>query len=249
MRVISPGLGVRSEAFQSAGPTSGSFARFASRSPFSDSEERMFASQLLEVASEAEFEQVLRDLTTKARGGVAPVGPASARPLERLLKAVATKALPSLATAVGVSSDPPERDAKAEKLGSLLDQALRAKSGGMSIADPDLRKCRQLFERYRQFVRLAGKATKAAAAAPSGVAPAAVAHEILGDSARKTLTRMAAVPATKAPASGPAPRHGSSEAAGPVCSICERPAGSCGCRQPPRTGRWFRDGTSIVVTC
>jgi hypothetical protein len=250
MRVISPSQGVRPEAFQFVGPTSGSFARFASRSPFSDAEERMFASQLLEVTSETELEQVLQDLSTKARNGVRPVGPTSARPLERLLKTVAKKALPSLAAAMGASG-PAERDAKAEKLGSLLDQALRAKSGGMSVADPDLKKCRQLFERYRQFVRLAGKATKAAAAAPVGVAPVAVAHEILGDLARKTLTRTAAAVATKSPAPGPALRRGTSiasEAAGRVCGICELPAGSCGCRKIGRTGRWFRDGTNIVVS-
>ena len=70
MRATNPGLGVRPEGFQSREPTNvGSIARFASRSPFSDSEERMFASQLLEVASEAELEQVLRDLSTKARRG------------------------------------------------------------------------------------------------------------------------------------------------------------------------------------
>ena len=249
MRAINPSLGVRPEAFQFTGPTSGgSFGHLALRSPFSDSEERMFASQLLEVASEAELEQVLRDLSKRARRGVEPVGPTSARPLEGLLKTVAKKALPSLATAGGASSDRPGRDAKAEKLGSLLDQALRAKSGGMSVADPDLKKYRQLFERYRQFVRLAGKATKAAAAAPPGVAPVAVAHKILGDSASKALMP---TPTAATPAPGSALRRRtsmSSEAAGRVCSVCELPAGSCGCRKG-RTGRWFRNGTSIVVNC
>ena len=253
MRAINPSLGVRPEAFQFTGPTSsGSFGHLALRSPFSDSEERMFASQLLEVASEAELEQVLRELSKRARRGVEPVGPTSAGPLEGLLKTVAKKALPSLATAGGASSDRPGRDAKAEKLGSLLDQALRAKSGGMSVADPDLKKYRQLFERYRQFVRLAGKATKAAAAAPPGVAPVAVAHKILGDSASKALTRTPTAAPTKAPTFGSAPWRGTSmapEAAGRVCSVCESSAGSCGCRKIGRTGRWFRDGTSIVVNC
>jgi hypothetical protein len=247
MRATNPSLGVRPEGFQSREPTNvGSIARFASRSPFSDSEERMFASQLLEVASEAELEQVLRDLSTKARRGVEPVPPTSARPLDGLLKTVAQKALPSLATAVGAQSDRPGRDAKAEKLGSLLDQALRAKTGGMSVADPDLKEYRQLFERYRQFVRLAGKATKAAAAAPPGVAPVAVAHKILGDSANKALTRTPTAASTKAPTPGTSIAP---EPAGSVCSICESPAGSCGCWKIGRTGRWFRDGTSIVVNC
>jgi hypothetical protein len=253
MRATNPSLGVRPEAFQFADlTTSGPFARLASRSPFSHSEERTLASQLLEVASEAELEQVLQDLSIKARRGVEPVAPTSARPLEGLLKTVAKKALPSLATAVGAYSDRPGRDTKAEKLGSLLDQALRAKTGGMSFADPDLKQYRQLFERYRQFVRLAGKATKAAAAAPPGVAPVAVAHKILGDSASKALTRTPTAAPTKAPTPGSAPRRGTSmapEAVGSACSICESPAGSCGCRKIGRTGGWFRDGTSIVVNC
>ena len=194
MRAINPNLGVRPEASQFAGSTGGgSIARFASRTPFSDSEERMLASQLLEVANEAELEQVLRDLSTRARRGVEPVGSTPPAPLEALLKTVSKKALPSLATALGASSHGAGRDATTGKLGSLLDQALSAKVAGMPVADPDLKKCRQVFERYRQFVRLAGKATKAAAAAPLGVAPVAVAHKILGDAARKILTRTATV--------------------------------------------------------
>ena len=247
MRATNPSLGVRPEGFQSGGPTNvGSIARFALRSPFSDSEERMFASQLLEVASEAELER---------SSGTSPQKPEEGSSLSRqhrpglwngFLKTVAQKALPSLATAVGAHSDRPGRDAKAEKLGSLLDEALRAKTGGMSVADPDLKEYRQLFERYRQFVRLAGEATKAAAAAPPGVAPVAVAHKILGDSANKALTRTPTAASTKAPTPGTSMAP---EPAGSVCSICESPAGSCGCRKVGRTGRWFRDGTSIVVNC
>jgi hypothetical protein len=305
MRAINPNLSVPPEASQIVGLRGGgSFARFASRTPFSDSEERMLASQLLEVANEAELEQVLRDLSTKARRGVEPVRPTSAGPVEGLLKTVSKKALPSLATAAGASAGRLEPDAAAGKLGSLLDQALSAKVAGMSVADPDLKKCRQLFERYRQFVRLAGKATKAAASAPPGVAPVAVAYKILSDAARKVLTRTptsaapvvslaesrpatpggmkptretkgftrsapaatAASPAaratpflaadgapTKAPAPGPAFRTrtstGRETSARRVCTLCELPPGSCQCRKIGRTGRWFRDGTSIVVNC
>jgi len=264
----------------------------------------MLASQLLEVASEAELEHVLRDLSTKARRGIEPAASDAAEPLAGLLKTVTKKALPPIATAVGGSNVGRVRDATAEKLGSLLDQALRAKVAGMPIADPDLKKCRQLFERYRQFVRLAGKATRAAAAAPSGVTPVAVARQVLSESARKTLTEtptaaaqlsaIAERPSTAAAASnssrqprrfvesaptaaaanhaaqstgapapaaasmnasalGPASRRGTptgAEAtAGRVCTICDLPEGSCQCRKFRRTGRWFRDGTSIVVNC
>jgi hypothetical protein len=333
MRDITSSLGERGEAFRFAGPTSvGSSARVAWRRPLSDSEERMLASQLLEVASEAELEQVLRDLASKARRGVEPVRPTAAGPVEGLLKSVSKNALPSLAAAVGATSGGPERDATAGTLGSLLDQALRARAGRMTAADPDLQKCRQLFERYRRFVRVAGTATRAAAAAPPGVAPVAVAQKVIGDSARATLARtppsaaparrlaedlpagaatgaapeagrfaqgplaaatsspLAApvavakaatlearrfpqtpspatspIPGARAPgssasaaaanaaASGRPPRRkspaGPESAAGRVCTICELPLGVCQCRKVGQTGRWFRDGTSIVLHC
>jgi hypothetical protein len=339
MRAITSSLGERGEAFRFAGPTSvGSSARVAWRRPFSDSEERMLASQLLEVASEAELEQVLRDLASKARRGVEPVRPTAAGPVEGLLKTVSKSALPSLAAAVGATSGGPERDATAGTLGSLLDQALRARAGRMTAADPDLQKCQQLFERYRRFVRVAGTATRAAAAAPPGVAPVAVAQKVIGDSARATLARTppsaararrlaedlpaaaatgaapearrfaqgpfaaatssptpratpfaapaaaatavtpeagrfartlfpatspspgaqtpgssASAAAANAAASGRPPRRkspaGPESAAGRVCTICELPLGVCQCRKVGRTGRWFRDGTSIVLHC
>jgi hypothetical protein len=272
MRAITSSLGERGEAFPFAGPTSvGSSARVAWRSPFSDSEERMLASQLLEVASEAELEQILRDLASKARRGVEPVRPAAAGPVEGLLKTVSKNALPSLAAAVGATSGGPERDATAGRLGSLLDQALRARAGRMTAADPDLQKCQQLFERYRRFVRVAGTATRAAAAAPPGVTAVAVAQKVIGDSARATLARTpeasaqtatspspgaqapGSAAAANAAASGRPPRRkspaGPESAAGRVCTICELPFGVCQCRKVGRTGRWFRDGTSIVLHC
>ena len=325
MRAITSSFGERGEAFRFAGPTSvGSSAPVSWRRPFSDSEERMLASQLLEVASEAELEQVLRNLASKARRGVEPIRPTAAGPVEGLLKTVSKNALPSLAAAVGATSGGPERDASAGTLGSLLDQALRARAGRMTAADPDLQKCRQLFERYRRFVRVAGTATRAAAAAPPGVAPVAVAQKVIGDAARATLARTplssaparrlaenlpaaaatraapeamrfaqgpfaAATPspapratpfaapaaaataasrppspgaqapgspasaAANAAASGRPPRRkspvGAESAAGRVCTICELPLGVCQCRKVGQTGRWFRDGTSIVLHC
>jgi hypothetical protein len=159
------------------------------RSPFSDAEERKLASDLLEVANEAELEQVLGDLFNRASKGVELVGSKVDGPVAGLIKTVARKALPSVRAAVGAALGASERDQNAGKLGSLVDQALRSKVAGMTAADPDLEKCRRLFERHRQFVRLAGKAAKAAATAPSGVAPLAVAQKVLTDAAKETLRR------------------------------------------------------------
>ena len=307
MPVFNPRPGAQSGAPQFGGAANGgSVARFMPRSPFSDSEERKLASELLEVASEAELEQVLGDLLKKASRGAEPVGSKVIGPVEGLLKTVAKKALPSIEAAVGKTFGGPGGDATAGKLGSLVNRALQAKVAGMTAADPDLEKCRQLFEKYRQFVRLAGKATKAAAAAPTGVAPVAVAQKILADSAKETLKRKplsaetpwkfaegppaAAVmqPAgraskfAEAPLGPPTAMKPSARAgrfvepalataaiktavadraarratptgrqapAGRVCSVCELPPGSCQCRKTGQTGRWFRDGTSIIVNC
>lgn len=177
MRDINPRAELRPEAFKFSRATNGgSFTHFMPRSPFSDAEERELASELLEVTSEAELEQVLGDLFNKARTGIEPARSQVIGPIKGLLKTVAKTALPSLATAMGASFHGPARDAAAGKLGSLMNQALQAKVAGMTAADPDLEKCRQLFEKYRQFVRLAGRATRAAAAAPAGVTPIAVAR-------------------------------------------------------------------------
>jgi hypothetical protein len=278
---------MRPRALHFAGAANGgSFARLMPRSPFSDAEEKKLASDLLEVTNEAELEQVIGDLSKNARKGVESAGSKVNGPVEGLLKTVAKKALPSITAAVGASFDGPERDASAAKLGSLVNQALRAKVAGMTAADPELEKCRRLFEKYRQFVRLAGKATRAAATAPAGVAPVAAAQKILMDSAKETLKRRPlsaglprtfaegllgvaamkpavraskfaeaaqAAAAAKTGAIGRAARRdtpkGPQPPAGHVCSICELPHGCCQCWKAGRTGRWFRDGTRIVVNC
>jgi hypothetical protein len=324
MRDFNPRPELRPRTFQFPGTTtSGSFAGVIPRSPFSHAEERKLASELLEVTSEAELAHVLSDLSKTARKGVEPVGSNVTGPLEGLLKTVAKKALPSIAAAVGTSVGGPERDAATGNLGSLVNQALQAKVAGMTAADPELARCRQLMEKYRQFVRLAGKATKAAAAAPGGVSPVAVAQKILADLAHQTLKRKplsaglagkfveglpaaattkaaaragsVAEPALAAAAATPSVRAGKSaeglSAAGTmkpaalagkfadaalataatraaegqatrrktragaqaqverVCSVCQLSPGACQCRKTGRTGRWFRNGSIIVVNC
>ncbi len=303
MRAIDRNRGVRPEAFSFAGSTGArSPARGASDSPFSDCEERTLASRLLEVASEAELDEVLRALSAKATPGGEPGATTALQPFERFLKAVAKQALPSIAAAAGGASDLSEGDPAAGRLGALLNRAFSAKAAGkaagLSVGDPNLKACRELFERCRQFVRLAGKAAKAAAAAPPGVPPVVVAGKALGEAARRALT---GAPASAAAAGGPAgggpsaadarlareakafaparpsqaartapiaapfsapamdssprpPRRTSTPAAheaaaGRVCAICEQPAGVCQCRKIGRTGRWFRDGTNIVLNC
>jgi hypothetical protein len=218
MRDFNLSAEARPEALQFAGATNGgSFVRSRPRSPFSAAEERELASGLLQVTSEAELEQVLGDLLDKAQRGDAPAAPKAVGPIGGLLKTVAKRALPSLATTVGPSFDGPAGDANAGKLGSLVNQALQAKVAGITASDPNLEKCRQLLEKHRQFVRLAGKAARAAALAPPGVAPIAAAQKILADSAREALMR-------KSPSAGLAGKF----AAGPQAVAAMKPAARAG---------------------
>jgi hypothetical protein len=279
MRDFNPRPEVRPEAFQFAGATNGgSFVRSGPRSPFSHAEEMELALELLQVTSEATLDKFLGDLFKKAWRGIEPAGLKVIGPLGGLLKTVAKKALPSVATAVGTSFGGPVGDAIAGKLGSLVSQALEAEVAGMAATDLDSEKCRQLFEKHRQFVRLAGKAATAAASTPTGVNPITVAQKVLADSAKEKLTRKAASAgragnfaegalaataknegslavtarnfvAAHGRAAPQTSRTGTQAPGKRSCSICEQPPGFCQCRKISRSGRWFRSGSTIIVNC
>jgi len=253
---------VRPAAFQFAGATNGgSFVRSGPRSLFSDADEMELALELLEVRSDTELEEFLGDLFRKSWRGIKSVGSKVIGPLGGLLKTVAKNALPFVATAAGTFFGGPAGGAIAGKLGSLVSQALEAEVAGLAAADRDLEKC-------RQFVRLAGKAARAAASAPTGINPIAVAEKVLADSAKEKLMRtvssvrrtgkfaegaLAAAAMNTAAAAGRAARQesrpGTRAPGGCSCSICEQPLGVCQCRKISRSGRWFRSGTSIIVNC
>ena len=271
MPVFSPRPDVRPDAFGFSGaPRNKPFAGSRFRGPFSDAEEAELALELLQVTSETQFDRFLSNLFKKVWGGIAPIGSKVTGPLRGLLKTVASKALPSVATAAATSFGP-ANDAVAQNLGSLVSRALEAEVAAPTGADRDLEKCRQLFEKHRQFVRLAGTAAAAAAAAPTGVNPVAAAQKSVADSANEKLMRIdapagktadftARVPVaamTAAAASGRAGKERpqtKTTAAGmrtnsSPCSICERPPGSCQCKKVGRSGGWFRSGSSIIVNC
>lgn len=255
MRQLCPNPNVRPEARPAGVTNGGSLIGSRSRNPFSSAEEMELASELLEVTSEGELDQFLGALFKKAWRGVGPVGPKVITPLAELLKTAAKKALPSVTTA-STSFSRPAGDAIAEKLGSLINRALEAEVAGIAATDRDLEKCRKLLEKYRQFVRLAGTATKAAAsAAPTGADPIAAARKSLADFAKEKLMQKGPpatatgrpVSAVRAVAQGP--RTGTQAPGGRSCSICELPSGSCRCKMIRGSGRWIRDGNNIVVNC
>jgi len=262
MRDFTLGPKMRSDAFQSAGATNGG-------SSFSHAEETELAFELLQVKNEAELEQFLDDLLKKAWRGIEPVGPKVIGPLRVLVKTVAKKALPFAATTAPTSLGGPAGGAIAGKLGSLVNQALEAEvaeAAGTTATNQNLEKCRQLFEKYRQFVRLTGKAATAAASAPTGASPIAAAQKSLADSAKEKLTRKkagakpaekiaeptpVAAPVKTAVAAGHAAgqKYRTQAPGGRSCSICEQPPGLCQCMKIGRSGRWFRSGNSIIVNC
>jgi hypothetical protein len=250
------------EAFQFAGETY-SEADLLSQleSPFSEAEELELAVELLEVTSEAELEQFLGNFFKKAWRGIKKVGSNLIRPLGGVLKAVAKKALPFLATAAGTFFGGPAGGAIAGKLGSLVSQALEAEVAGVTAAERDLEKC-------RQFVRMAGKAARAAASAPPEANPVALAQKVLATSAQQLA--MKATPVGRAGAgakAGPVAspisppvtptqampvdaarqkaKAGTPVAAGRPCT-CGQPR-SCQCGKIGRSGRWIRRGRSIII--
>jgi hypothetical protein len=269
MPVFNPRLDVRPDSFGFSGaPRDRSFVRSRFRGPFSSAEEAELALELLQVTSETQFDRFLDNLFNKVwGGGIARVGSKVTGPLRGLLKTVASKALPSVATAAATSFGP-ANDVIAGNLGSLVSRALEAEVAAPTGADRDLENCRQLFEKHRQFVRLAGTAATAAAAASAGVNPVAAAQRSLADSANERLMRKDA-PAgktarfsTRAPVAATttaavasarvAKERSQTKTAAPgmhACSICEQPPGSCQCKKVGRSGGWFRSGSSIIVNC
>ena len=237
-----------------------SLRRTHGQSPFSEAEEMELAVELLEVTTEAELEQFLGNLFRKAWRGIKAVGSSVIRPLGGVLKTVAKTALPFVATTAGTFFGGPAGGALAGKLGSLVSQALEAEAAGMSAADRDLEKC-------RQFVRMAGKAARAAALTPAGTKPIAVARKVLADSAQEKLTKPPpissragrgaktatspsppiSIPARTMPTGQRKAESGIGVANERLCSSCGQPYSICKCTTINHTGRWMRHGRSIVI--
>jgi len=196
-------------------------------SPFSEAEELELAYELLEVSSEAELEQFLGKLIKKAWGGIKKIGSKFLRPLGNVLRTVAKTALPFVATAAGTFFGGPAGGALAGKLGSLVSKALEAETANAMPQERDLEKC-------RRFVRMAGKAARAAAIAPPHINPVTAASNMLAQTARQKL--LTSNPASTMKRQSP---QGSR-----ACNSCGRSYGRCQCGQ---SGRWVRRGQSIVI--
>jgi len=135
---------------------------------FNESEQMELASELLEVQSEAELEQFLGDLISKAGKAIgsavkSPVGQA----IGSALKGVAKQALPIAGTALGAYFGGPLGAKLGGGLASMAGDALGLELEGLSNEDRE-------FEAAKQFVNLAGETVKNALKQPNTTPMAAL---------------------------------------------------------------------------
>jgi hypothetical protein len=147
--------------------------------PLDEVEEMEFASQLLELQDEAELEQFLAGLLSRAAAAAGQFLRSDAgRALTEQLKGVAKKALPIAGRALGQWAAPGIGGDVGGRLGSQVGALLGLELEGLSGEDRE-------FEVARQFVRLAGAAAEEASLAPPGAAANAAARAAMAAAARR----------------------------------------------------------------
>jgi hypothetical protein len=167
--------GFQSEQFEyGAGET-----EWSGESVLSEADEIQLAGELLEVTNEAELDRFLGDFIKKV-GSVAgqvirsPIGQA----VGGVLKGVAKKALPLAGGAIGGYFGGPLGAKIGSGLASAAGSALGLEAEALEQEDRE-------FEGAKQFVRVAADTVKAAAAAPAGADPRAVAQAAAVAAAKK----------------------------------------------------------------
>jgi hypothetical protein len=127
---------------------------------FNESQLQELASDLLAVSNERELDQFLGDLMKKAAGAVGKfVNSGIGQQLGGVLKGIAKKALPIAGGVVGNLIAPGVGGAIGSKLAGAAGSMFGLELEGLSEEDRE-------FELAKQFVRLAGEATKNALTAP-----------------------------------------------------------------------------------
>jgi hypothetical protein len=165
---------------------------------FNEDEATELALELMSVSSEAELDQFLGSLVSRAWSGIKKVGSAVgkvARPFAGILKGVAKTALPFVGGALGsLIPVPGVGTAIGSALGRAVSQALEAEFQGLEAEDRD-------FEMARRFVQMAGTAAKQVAMAPPGVDPVQAARQAITKAAQNLLPAMAgSMPVSHQPA-------------------------------------------------
>lgn len=197
-----------------AGEFAGEFqGEFGEQEVFNEAELNELASELLSVTNEQELNQFLGGLIKKAASAVgkiakSPIGQA----LGGALKKAAKVALPMAGAALGNLVLPGVGGAIGGKLASAAGSMFGLELEGLSQEDRE-------FEVAKQFVRLAGDATRAAVSAPASASPTAAAAM-----ARNAVTQAA-----------------QKYAPGLIAGAANGRTGG------PNTGRWVRRGRKIVI--
>jgi hypothetical protein len=182
---------------------------------FGEAEAMELAAELLEIRDEAELDHFLGNLLHRASRAVgqvlrSPIGHA----VGGVLKGIARTALPIAGGALGTFVGGPLGTTIGSGLASMAGRALGLELEGLSQED-------QEFEAAKQFVRLAGEATKNAVAAAPNVPPLSAAQAAVAAAAQRFAPGLlnGAMAPTQA----------------------QRP------RQLGAAGRWVRRGRNIII--
>jgi uncharacterized protein (DUF697 family) len=126
-------------------------------SPFSEAEEMELAMELLEISNEAELEQFLGSLVSKAWRGIKSVGAKALPAVGGILKSVAKKALPIVGGALGSFIPIPGVGTMVgTALGNAASNLFEGELEGLSQEEAEL-------EVARRFVRFGGATARGAA--------------------------------------------------------------------------------------
>jgi uncharacterized protein (DUF697 family) len=201
--------------------------------------EMEFATELLEVQSEAELENFLGNLIKKASGAIggfirSPQGKA----LGGMFKGLAKKALPFVGKAVGTYFGGPAGAAIGGKLGNMASNLFEMELEGMSRED-------QEFEMAKQFVKFANAATRTAMRTPVAGNPGLVARKAIVTAARKYAPGILKRCSCGKPIYTHSHVH-SSTVSTPVQSSTVSTFSPVA-HIPGRSGRWYRKGRSIIL--
>ena len=185
---------------------------------FNEMQEMELAAELMEVSNEAELEQFLGDLISKAGSAIGSfVSSPTGQALGGMLKSVAGKALPLAGQALGGYLGGPS----GAKIGGSL-----AKQAGSFFGLGEAETEEAEFEAATNFVRLAADAVKNLATVPQNGNPQAVAHAAL------TKAAQVHAPGLLGPAAG---------------AIAGAGDNGNGMHGSGRSGRWTRRGNKIVL--
>jgi hypothetical protein len=155
------------------GQEMGDFEFSSGDSVFNENEQMELAAELLEVSSEAEMDQFLGDLISKAGSAIGKfVSSPTGQAIGGMLKGAAKQLLPAAGQALG--------GYLGGSTGAQLGGQLGSAASGLFEMEAD----DQEWESANTFVRLAGDAIKNALDAPPGANPHAVAQKALVQAAQ-----------------------------------------------------------------